>query len=65
VFKGENTGNARKSCPETLRRIAVRKLDQLDSVTGLTESSIPLGNRLEILSGDRGRQMGFIFCPKG
>ncbi len=30
VFNGVNTRMARKTCPETLWRVAARKLDQLD-----------------------------------
>jgi len=33
--------------------IAVRRLDQLDSVSALQELRIPLGNRLEALGGER------------
>jgi len=33
--------------------MAVRKLDQLDSVTTLDELRVPPGNRLEALSGNR------------
>lgn len=44
---------ARKACPQSIWRIAVRKLDQLDSVLALEELKIPPGNRLEALSGDR------------
>ncbi|GAB4435304.1 MAG: hypothetical protein Fur0044_32580 [Anaerolineae bacterium] len=40
-------------CPQTLWKIATRKLDQLDSVNALAELRIPPGNRLEALSGDR------------
>jgi proteic killer suppression protein len=53
VFNGKNTKAARKACPQNLWAIAVRKLDQLDSVISLGELSIPPGNRLESLSGDR------------
>ena len=53
VFNGENTRIARKTCPESLWRAAARKLDQLDSISVLQELSIPPGNRLEALSGDR------------
>ena len=53
VFNGKNTRNARKTCPEALWRVASRKLDQLDSVMALRELSVPPGNRLEALSGDR------------
>jgi len=53
VFNGKNTKAARKTCPESLWKVAVRKLDQLDSVTALNELRIPPGNRLEALTGDR------------
>jgi len=56
VFNGENTRHARKTCPEALRHVAARKLDQLDSVTDLHELSIPPGNQLEALAGDRAGQ---------
>ena len=53
VFNGQNTKAARKTCPESLWKVAVRKLDQLDSVTALNELRVPPGNRLEILTGNR------------
>ena len=53
VFNGENSRNARKACPESLWRVATRKLDQLDSVSTLQELNIPPGNHLETLLGDR------------
>jgi proteic killer suppression protein len=53
IFDGKQTKAARKTCPQPLRRIAVRKLDQLDSVISLDELKIPPGNRLEGLKGDR------------
>lgn len=53
LFHGRNTKAARKTCPESLWKVAVRKLDQLDSVTTLDELHIPPGNRLEALYGDR------------
>jgi toxin HigB-1 len=56
VFNGENSKFARKSCPESLWRVAARKLDQLDSVLALAELKIPPGNRLEALSADRAGQ---------
>ena len=36
-----------------LQRVALRKLRQLDAATVLEDLSIPPGNRLEKLSGDR------------
>ena len=53
IFNGINSKAARKRCPERLWKIAVRKLDQLDSVQSLDELKVPPGNRLEALSGDR------------
>lgn len=53
IFNGENTPAARRTCPQSLWRVAVRKLDQLDSVTTVNELRVPPGNRLEALSGDR------------
>lgn len=53
IFNGINSRSARQTCPETLWRVAARKLDQLDSVETLNELSIPPGNRLEELSGKR------------
>jgi proteic killer suppression protein len=53
IFNGENTYAARKVCSQSLWKIAVRKLDQLDSVSSLSELQVPTGNRLEALAGVR------------
>lgn len=53
IFNGARTKAARQSCPESVWPVAVRKLDQLDSITALNELRIPPGNRLEALSGNR------------
>ena len=53
IFNGKNTKNARKILPSSMRDIATRKLDQLDSVIALEELRVPPGNRLEALSRDR------------
>ena len=53
IFNGENTKAARKTCPNSIWKIAARKLDQVDSVTALNELKIPPSNQLEALSGDR------------
>ena len=53
IFNGNNTKNARKTCPKALWKAARRKLDQLDSVVELKELKIPPGNKLEILIGGR------------
>lgn len=53
IFNGISSKLARKTCPQSLWRIAVRKLDQLDSVSTLDELRVPPGNRLEALKGNR------------
>jgi proteic killer suppression protein len=53
IFNGNATKSARRLCPGNIWKIAIRKLDQLDSVLSLDELRIPPGNRLESLSGDR------------
>ena len=53
IFNGINSPNARRICPQNLWKIAVRRLDLLDSVSALQELRIPPGNRLEALDGDR------------
>jgi proteic killer suppression protein len=53
IFNGINTKAARKTCPEDIWRVSVRKLDQIDSVTSIDELTVPPGNRLELLTGDR------------
>ena len=53
IFNGVNSRAARKTCPESLWKVAARKLDLLDSATALDELRVPPGNRLEALSGDR------------
>ena len=57
IFNGLNTKDARRTCPQDLRAVAARKLDQLDSVQDLEDLRIPPGNRLERLSGDRAGQL--------
>ena len=53
IFNGSRSRKARKTCPQTLWKVAVRKLDQLDSVDSLDDLKIPPGNCLEALAGDR------------
>ena len=53
IFNGVNSRTARAACPQSLWRIATRKLEQLDSVVLLDELRVPPGNRLEALRGDR------------
>lgn len=56
IFNGVASRHARKFCPQSLWKIAGRKLDQLDSVAALDELKIPPGNRLEALAGNRAGQ---------
>ena len=56
VFNGRNSKTARRTCPTNLKRIAIRKLEQLDSVESLEDLRIPPGNRLEALRGARNGQ---------
>ena len=53
IFNGINSKDARKSCPQSLWGVAIRKLDQLDSVIQLNELRIPPNNKLEALLRDR------------
>lgn len=52
LFHGE-TGKAIRRIPPDIRRVAVRKLDQLSAATELKDLQAPPGNRLEALRGDR------------
>jgi toxin HigB-1 len=56
IFNGRNTKAARRCCPEPLWKVAVRKLDLLDSAATLNDLRVPLGNHLEALSADRAGQ---------
>jgi proteic killer suppression protein len=56
IFNGANTRAARQVCPESLWKVAFRKLDQLDSVASLADLRVPPGNQLEALTGDRNGQ---------
>jgi len=53
VYNGVDTPAARKVCPKGIWDIARRKLDQVNRVRTLPELSVPPGNRLERLLGDR------------
>jgi len=53
IFYGRSSKAARKVCPTVLRNVVSRKLDQLDSVTSLTDLSVPPKNMLEALKNDR------------
>jgi proteic killer suppression protein len=53
LFDGRDTKKARKSCPQSLWRVARRKLDQINQAVDLDDLRVPPGNRLEPLGGDR------------
>ena len=53
IFNGINSKDARKICPQSIWKVATRKLDQLDSVIELNELRIPPNNKLESLARDR------------
>lgn len=53
IFNGHNIKAARQTCPQSLWKVAGRKLDQLDSVATVNELRVPPANRLEALAGDR------------
>lgn len=56
IFNGKNSRAARRALPQQLVRVALRKLEQLDSVERLEDLRIPPGNQLEALKGDRAGQ---------
>ena len=56
VFDGVNSREARSTCPPLLCTVARRKLTQINRVRDLAELSVPPGNRLERLKGDRSEQ---------
>ena len=56
IFDGRATRAARRSCPQALWPVALRKLDQINRVRALQDLAIPPGNRLERLRGDRAGQ---------
>ena len=53
VFDGKRSKKANKSCPASIRRVAVRKLDMLNQAEVLEDLRSPPGNRLEALRADR------------
>ena len=53
IFNGISSKHTRKLCPQNIWQVAIRKLDQLDSINSLDELKVPLGNRFEALLGKR------------
>jgi proteic killer suppression protein len=56
IFNGRSSKRARKRCPASVRTVASRKLEYLDSARELADLRVPPGNRLEALVGDRAGQ---------
>jgi len=56
IYDGLSSRTARACCPEAVWPIARRKLDQINRVSDVTELTVPPGNRLEHLKGDRANQ---------
>ena len=56
IYDGKNSKDARKLCPRDVLRVAIRKLEQIDSAPVLDDLKVPPGNKLEQLSGDRAGQ---------
>ncbi|OOC51302.1 type II toxin-antitoxin system RelE/ParE family toxin [Thioalkalivibrio versutus] len=53
IFNGLSSKAARKVCPQSVWRVAARKLELLDSAMNVEELRAPPGNRLEALAGER------------
>lgn len=53
VFRGRDTRSARRVCPQSLWRVAARKLDLISQAHTLNDLRVPPNNRLEALKGDR------------
>jgi proteic killer suppression protein len=53
LYDGLESPAARKGCPKDLWSAAQRKLDQVNRATDLHDLSVPPGNMLEKLKGDR------------
>ncbi len=53
IFNGVDSKKARKAHPADLTASARRKLARVDTASALDDLSVPPGNRLEALTGDR------------
>lgn len=56
IYHGRRTQRSRKKLPESLRQIAIRKLDMMNAAYKIEDLKVPPGNRLETL---RGKYHGF------
>lgn len=53
IFNGVHSKAARKTCPEMIWSVVVRKLQLIDYAARLNDLAFPLGNGLEALKRDR------------
>ena len=53
IFYGVNSAAARRTCPRQIHHFATRKLTALNRAEELEDLTLPPGNRLETLRGDR------------
>lgn len=53
VFNVKSSRDARRTCPETLVKVARRKLGMINAAIRLEDLRVPRGNELEALKGDR------------
>lgn len=53
VFNGMSSKVARKTCPESIWKTAVRKLTMLDAAKELRDLRVPPQNKLKALKEDR------------
>ena len=53
IFNGVRSKAARKTCPETIWKVASRKLSMVDYAARLDDLKAPPGNHLEKLKDDR------------
>lgn len=53
VFNNEDSKAARKQCPNTIWKVAQRKLDYIQAAKTLADLRVPPGNGLEKLTGDK------------
>ncbi|MBI3128331.1 MAG: type II toxin-antitoxin system RelE/ParE family toxin [Candidatus Tectomicrobia bacterium] len=56
LFDGVDSPRANRACPRALWPVVRRKLTQINRVRSLGELSVPPGNRLERLRGNRAGQ---------
>jgi toxin HigB-1 len=56
VYDGKPSSSARRVCPQSIWRVARRKLDMIHQAALLGDLRSPPGNRLEALHGDRAGQ---------